>query len=43
MSKQFNVVAVSGSVQQPSRTLALVKALVESLGRQRPIEVRLIE
>ncbi|MDO7895897.1 FMN reductase [Pseudomonas citrulli] len=43
MSKRFNVVAVSGSVQQPSRTLALLKALVERLGQQLPIEVRLIE
>lgn len=43
MSKQFNVVAVSGSVQQPSRTLVLLKALVERLGQQLPIEVRLIE
>lgn len=43
MSKQFNVVAVSGSVQQPSRTLVLLKALVDSLGQQLPIEVRLIE
>ena len=43
MSKQFNVVAVSGSVQQPSRTLVLLNALVERLGQQLPIEVRLIE
>lgn len=43
MSKPFKVVAVSGSVQQPSRTLVLLKALVERLGQQLPIEVRLIE
>ncbi|MBD9462934.1 MULTISPECIES: FMN reductase [unclassified Pseudomonas] len=43
MSKQFKVVAVSGSVQHPSRTLALLQALVDRLGQQLPIEVRLIE
>ncbi|MET3455976.1 FMN reductase [Pseudomonas kilonensis] len=43
MSKQFKVVAVSGSVQYPSRTLALLQALVDRLGQQLPIEVRLIE
>lgn len=43
MSKQFKVVAVSGSVQHPSRTLTLLQALVERLGQQLPIEVRLIE
>ncbi|WHS62732.1 FMN reductase [Pseudomonas sp. G2-4] len=43
MNKQFKVVAVSGSVQQPSRTLVLLNALVEKLGQQLPIEVRLIE
>ncbi|WP_335944265.1 FMN reductase [Pseudomonas sp. G166] len=43
MNKQFKVVAVSGSVQQPSRTLVLLNALVERLGQQLPIEVRLVE
>ncbi|WP_210644615.1 FMN reductase [Pseudomonas sp. Tri1] len=43
MNKQFKVVAVSGSVQQPSRTLVLLNALVEGLGQQLPIEVRLVE
>lgn len=43
MSRQFKVVAISGSVQRPSRTLILLQALVERLGQQLPIEVRLIE
>lgn len=43
MSKQFKVVAVSGSVQHPSRTLVLLQALVDRLAQQLPIEVRLIE
>ncbi|UZE21482.1 FMN reductase [Pseudomonas sp. B21-056] len=43
MSRQFKVVAISGSVQRPSRTLVLLQALVERLGQQLPIEVRLIE
>ena len=43
MSKQFKVVAVSGSVQQPSRTLVLLTALVERLGQQLPVQVRWIE
>jgi FMN reductase len=43
MSRQFKVVAISGSVQRPSRTLVLLQALVEKLGQQVPIEVRLIE
>ncbi len=43
MSKQFKVVAVSGSVQHPSRTLVLLQALVDRLGQQLPIELRLIE
>ena len=43
MSKQFKVVAVSGSVQHPSRTLVLLQALVDRLAQQLPIELRLIE
>ena len=43
MSKQFKVVAVSGSVQQPSRTLVLLKTLVARLGQQLPIDVQVIE
>lgn len=43
MSKKLKVVAVSGSVQQPSRTLVLLKALVGGLAQQLPIELHLIE
>ncbi|MNZ46312.1 NAD(P)H-dependent FAD/FMN reductase [compost metagenome] len=43
MSKKLKVVAVSGSVQQPSRTLVLVKALLAQLEQALPIEVRLVE
>lgn len=43
MSKKLKVVAVSGSVQQPSRTLVLLKALVAGLAQQLPIELHLIE
>jgi FMN reductase len=43
MSGKLNVVAVSGSLQRPSRTLALVEALLASLGRATSIDVHLIE
>ena len=43
MSKQIKVVAVSGGLQRPSRTLTLVEALVDALGEQASIDVRLIE
>ncbi|MCY1268732.1 FMN reductase (NADPH) [compost metagenome] len=43
MSKKLKVVAVSGGVQQPSRTLALVNALLTQLADRLPIEVRLLE
>ncbi|ATE59486.1 FMN reductase [Thauera sinica] len=43
MSKQIKVVAVSGGLQRPSRTLALVEALIDALGEQASIDVRLIE
>jgi len=43
MSKKLNIVAVTGSLQRPSRTLTLVEALLAELGRQLPIQVRLIE
>lgn len=43
MSRQFKVVAVSGSVQHPSRTRVLLQALVEGLARQLPIEVHWVE
>ncbi|WP_409279214.1 FMN reductase [Pseudomonas defluvii] len=43
MSRILKVVAVSGSVQQPSRTLVLLNALVAELAQQVPIELQLIE
>ncbi len=43
MSKKLNIVAVTGSLQRPSRTLVLVEALLAELGRQLPIQTRLIE
>lgn len=43
MSRNLKVVAVSGSVQSPSRTLALVGALLERLSDRLPIEARLLE
>ena len=43
MTKKLNVVAVSGGLQRPSRTLALVEELLVSLGEALPISVRLIE
>ncbi|MBS0512753.1 MAG: FMN reductase [Proteobacteria bacterium] len=43
MSKQIKVVAVSGGLQRPSRTLTVVEALIDALGEQAPIDVRLIE
>lgn len=41
--KKLNVVAVSGGLQRPSRTLALVEELLVALGDALPISVRLIE
>jgi FMN reductase len=43
LTKKLNVVAVSGGLQRPSRTLALVEELLVSLGEVLPISVRLIE
>ncbi|EAY66853.1 hypothetical protein BCPG_05255 [Burkholderia cenocepacia PC184] len=43
MSHTLNVVAISGSLQRPSRTLALTDAIVTALGAALPIETRLIE
>ena len=43
MSKKLKVVAVSGSLQRPSRTLVLVEELLAALGQATPIEVHLIE
>jgi len=43
MSKKLKIVAVSGSLQRPSRTLVLVEQLLAELGRELPVEVQLIE
>ena len=43
MSKKLKVVAVSGSLKLPSRTLALVQEIITSLGAALPIETHLIE
>lgn len=43
MSHPLKVVAVSGNLQRPSRTLVLVESLLAALGRARPIDTHLIE
>lgn len=43
MSKTYKVVAVSGGLQRPSRTLSLARALLDELGNALPIEARIIE
>ena len=43
MAKKIKVVAVSGSVQKPSRTVVLVEELLASLGDAVPIDVHVIE
>lgn len=43
MSRTLKVVAVSGSLQTPSRTLVLVEALLERLAERLPLEVRLVK
>lgn len=43
MSRKLKVVAVSGSLQRPSRTLVLVQELLARLGEAVPIDTRLIE
>ena len=43
MTRPLNVVAVSGSLQRPSKTLALVEHLLELIGDAVPVETRLIE
>jgi FMN reductase len=43
MSRKLKVVAVSGSLQRPSRTLVLVEQLLAALGDAVPIDVHLIE
>jgi FMN reductase len=43
MSHILKVVAVSGSLHAPSKTTALVRAILDDLGRELPIDVHLIE
>ncbi len=43
MARTLNLVAVSGSLQRPSRTLALVEHLVEAIGDAVPVRVRTVE
>ncbi|HSH73508.1 MAG TPA: FMN reductase [Methylophilaceae bacterium] len=43
MSKKLKVVAVSGGLKLPSRTLALVEEILSNLGAALPIETHLIE
>ncbi|BAX64058.1 FMN reductase [Burkholderia stabilis] len=43
MGNAINVVAISGGLQRPSRTLALTDAIVAALGAALPIDTRLIE
>jgi FMN reductase len=43
MTHKLKVVAVSGGLQRPSRTLALVEQLLEGLNAALPFEKRLIE
>ncbi len=42
MSKKYKVVAVSGSVQTPSRTLVLVEHILAAFGEALPIETEVI-
>lgn len=43
MAKRLKIVAVSGGLQRPSRTLVLVEQLLEGLTDALPVETRLIE
>ncbi|WP_166873765.1 MULTISPECIES: FMN reductase [unclassified Salinibacterium] len=43
LDRPLSVVGVSGSLQTPSKTTALVTEIIASLGRQRPIDPHLIE
>lgn len=43
MNRKMKVVAVSGGLQRPSRTLVLIEQLLASLGDALPIETHLIE
>lgn len=43
MAKKLKIVAVSGGLQRPSRTLVLVEQLLEGLTDALPVETRVIE
>ena len=43
MTRKLNVVAVSGGLQRPSRTLVLTQALLNALGEALPVQTHLIE
>lgn len=43
MPKKLKIVAVSGGLQRPSRTLALVEQLLEGLSDAWPVDTRLVE
>ncbi|WP_148714513.1 FMN reductase [Chitinolyticbacter meiyuanensis] len=43
MSKKLNVVAVTGSLQRPSRTLALTEAILAQLADRIAVDIKLIE
>jgi len=43
MSKKLKIVAVSGGLQRPSRTLALVQEVIDRLGHALPVEAQVIE
>lgn len=43
MAQKLKIVAVSGGLQRPSRTLALVEQLLEGLSDALPVNTRLIE
>jgi len=43
MARKLKVTAVSGGLQRPSRTLALVEHLLDALAEALPVEARLIE
>lgn len=43
MSKRLKVVAVSGGLQRPSRTLVVVERLLAALGDALPIDTHLVE
>jgi len=43
MARKFKVVAISGSLQKPSRTLVLVEQLVAALAASAPVDVHTIE